>query len=287
MIDCSKRTSDDMRWGSVSMRKIVLFSGLVLVSGLANAAVEVAKVNGKAITDADIVSSLSGMNESQRKNYLKDTGARREVLSSLIDREVLSQEGEKANFEIDEDYKRSLELFRKGYLASRALNQNLSSKVTEGEARKYFDRNKLRYSTQQAYVQHILLDTEAKAEEVLKKAKQSGADFQELAVQYSKDPSAKNNRGEIGPVGWDSPFVLAFKDAALLTKEGAISAPVHTQFGYHLIKVLKRKPGKAMNYDEVELQVKADLRRELAEDFVYKLKQNAKVSIDDTALNKF
>ncbi len=259
---------------------------LIAIVGTQAMASDVAKVNGKSITDKDIIGSLSGVNEGQRQSYLKDPQAKKEILDRVIDQEILFQEGEKAKLDQNNEYKEAVANFRKQYLAMRVLAQNVGPKLTDAQARKYYDRNKFRYSTMQSYVQHILLETEAKAKEVMNAAKEPGADFQELAVKHSKDPSAKNNRGEVGPVGWDSPFVMPFKDAALNGKEGEIVGPVRTQFGYHLIKVLRRKPGKALNYDEVELQVKNDYRQELTEDFMEKLKKSAKVSVDDAALNK-
>lgn len=263
------------------------FSLFGLLCGFSHAmAADVAKVNGKVITDKDVLMSLSGMNEGQRQSYLKDPQAKKEVLDRIIDQEVLFQEGEKAKLDQSREFKEAQENFRKQYLATRILAQNIGPKLTDAQAKKYYERNKLRYSTTQAYVQHILLETEAKAKEVLKQAQESGADFQELAVKYSKDPSVANNRGEVGPVGWDSPFVMPFKDTALMAKEGEIAGPVRTQFGYHLIKILKRKPGKALTFEEVELQVKNDLRQELTEEFVAKLKRQSKVQINEAALNK-
>src|SRR5690606_23024668 len=64
----------------------------------------------------------------------------------------------------------------------------------------------------------------------------AGEDFGALAVQHSQDPSAKENRGELG---YFSAFrmVYRFESAAYKTPEGQISKPVRTRFGYHIIKV--------------------------------------------------
>jgi peptidyl-prolyl cis-trans isomerase SurA len=63
-----------------------------------------------------------------------------------------------------------------------------------------------------------------------------GEDFGQLAVEYSQDPSVKENKGDLG---YFSSFrmVYAFESAAFKTPKGAISNPVRTRFGYHLIKV--------------------------------------------------
>lgn len=64
----------------------------------------------------------------------------------------------------------------------------------------------------------------------------SGGNFDELAAQYSEDPSAKENKGDLG---WFSAFrmVYAFENGAYNTKKGEVSKPVRSRFGYHIIKV--------------------------------------------------
>ncbi|WP_053180104.1 peptidylprolyl isomerase [Sunxiuqinia dokdonensis] len=70
-----------------------------------------------------------------------------------------------------------------------------------------------------------------------------GADFGNLAVEHSEDPSAKQNRGRLG---YFSAFqmVYPFEDAAYKTAVGEITQPVQTSFGYHLIRVNNRRPAK-------------------------------------------
>ena len=64
----------------------------------------------------------------------------------------------------------------------------------------------------------------------------TGEDFGNLAVQYSEDPSAKENKGNLG---YFSTFrmVYPFENGAYTTKVGQVSQPIRTRFGYHLIKV--------------------------------------------------
>lgn len=70
----------------------------------------------------------------------------------------------------------------------------------------------------------------------LKKRADNGEDFGALAQQYSQDPSAKENKGDLG---YFSAFrmVYPFESAAYATPVGEVSKPVRTRFGYHLIKV--------------------------------------------------
>lgn len=73
------------------------------------------------------------------------------------------------------------------------------------------------------------------------------ADFGEMAVRYSQDPSAKSNKGDLG---YFTAFnmVYPFETAAYNTAVGKVSMPVRTQYGYHLIKVQDRFKGKGIQY---------------------------------------
>lgn len=68
----------------------------------------------------------------------------------------------------------------------------------------------------------------------------AGNDFESVAQQYSEDPSAKQNKGDLG---YFTGFymVYPFETAAYNTKVGEVSLPVRTRFGYHLVKVTDRR----------------------------------------------
>ena len=102
------------------------------------------------------------------------------------------------------------------------------------------DKNALPSDTLKAY---------NKAMDIRKKALAKGADFGALADQYSDDPSAKGMKatdqnparpGNHGDLGYFTVFdmVYPFETGAYNTKEGEISMPVRSDFGYHLIKVV-------------------------------------------------
>jgi peptidyl-prolyl cis-trans isomerase C len=265
--------------------KILAVGTLASVTALSASAVDVAKVNGKVITDKDVKASLATFNEGQRRQILSDLGTRREVVNNLVDQELLIQEAEKEKLDKSADFAAAYRNFRRQYLTDKVLAKNVRPKMSEAAAKRYYTRNRRHYSTDKVQVQHILLSDEKTALEILKKAKARGADFQKLAETYSKDPSAKNNRGDIGVITRDSPFVEAFKNAAFAAKKGEIIGPVKTQFGYHVIKVVDKSTGKILNYDEVELRVKADLQRQMVQNYVTQLKKKAGVSIDEKAIS--
>ena len=130
----------------------------------------------------------------------------------------------------------------KSYRTQLSKNYTTDSKVTKELIEEGYQRLQ-----KEINASHILIlvdenatpqDTLAafnKISEIRKKAV-SGEDFGKLAVEFSQDPSAKENNGNLG---YFSAFrmVYAFESAAYKTPVGSISAPVRTRFGYHIIKV--------------------------------------------------
>lgn len=91
----------------------------------------------------------------------------------------------------------------------------------------------------------------ARAEEVLAKAR-AGTDFGALAKEYSDDPSAAQNGGDLG-FFQRGRMVKPFEEAAFaLTTQGELAGPVKTQFGYHIIRFEARRPAGVQPFEEVK-----------------------------------
>lgn len=254
---------------------------LVAASFVGNswASIELAKVNGHALTDGDLKAALGGLNEGQREQILADPRTKNQIVDSLVDQELLAQEAVKKKLDQDAEYKEALAAFRRQYLSEKLLKKELGSKIEKPAMEKYYDTHKLRYTTDQAMASHILLNDEKTAREVLAEVKKEGADFNALAVKHSKDPSAEKNRGDIGIVEQNGPFVQEFKDAVAKAKEGEIVGPVKTLYGYHIVKVTKKKPGAVLNFSEVELRVKTALENEVKQQYLLGLRNDAKIDV--------
>lgn len=275
--------------------KSSLLIALIVCLGAAYAwSTELATVNGRPVTDKDMVTALSNLNEGQRANVLRDMASKRQVLSSVIDQEVLAQEGEKEKLDQDQEFKEAQAAFRKQYLANRVLQRNVGGQFTDKAAKAYYEGHKSNFSTDQVHALHILVSDEKQAQDLLAKAKDAAktksaeeatATFQTLAEKFSKDPTAKNNRGDLGFFGRDR-MVSEFTEAAFSAANGDVVGPVKTAFGYHIIRVLEKHLGKPLGYDEVELRVKNELRSQLIQNYVGNLKKTAKIQIEEKNLNK-
>lgn len=244
-----------------------------------------ATVNGHTLTAHDVDVALSNLNDGMRANVLKDKKTRHEIVQQLIDQEVLVQEADKEKMSDDPTFKDAMNAFRRQYLSNRILAKQLDGKITDAALKKYYDAHRTQYSTDRVHAMHILVKDEALAKDLIAKAK-AGADFQDLAEKYSIDPSAKNNRGDLGFFG-RGVMVPEFTEAAFDAKEGEVVAkPVRTAFGYHVIKVIEKRSGKALTFLDVQETIRNQLRQELSQNYVAQLRDTAKVTVDESAIDK-
>jgi len=161
------------------------------------------------------------------------------------------------------DYKLELEdAYQKKYDTAPKLKKELAA-YRRDLAKKYLsDNDIIEKLVKEAYermkndvhVAHILIQvsSEAAPADTLKAYKkimsiyekaQKGADFGKLAQQYSQDPSAKTNKGDLDYINVFH-TVYPFETAAYNTPVGQVSKPVRTRFGYHLVKVLDKRPAR-------------------------------------------
>ena len=122
----------------------------------------------------------------------------------------------------------------------------------------------------------------------------AGLSFDALAKKHSDDPSAQNNSGSLGWVGWGRTFGT-FQDAAFKLNINAISDPVLTDYGYHLILVKKKRASEHAEIMGVELETVvynasrgtvSHLLREAASKFDSLSLSGARVQYNDNALLK-
>lgn len=150
-----------------------------------------------------------------------------------------------------------LEYFKQSMKKELMINK-LTDKLTEKVAvsdedvKAYYDANQGEFISVKA--SHILLDSKEEAEKILQRVK-AGENFNELANQNSKDPSAKQNSGELGYFKHGD-MVEPFENAAFAMNPGEISDIVQTDFGFHIIKVEDKKLEK---FEDVKEQIKSSL----------------------------
>jgi parvulin-like peptidyl-prolyl isomerase len=108
-------------------------------------------------------------------------------------------------------------------------------RYTDADAQKYYDQNIAQFKVAAGRrVSHILVATQAEADRI--RAEATPENFAQLARENSIDTTTKDNGGDLGALV-KGQFVPEFDKAAFALKDGEISQPVKTQFGWHIITV--------------------------------------------------
>jgi parvulin-like peptidyl-prolyl isomerase len=139
-----------------------------------------------------------------------------------------------------------------------------NAKVTPEQVAAYYKdpKNKAQFVVPDSVeARHVLVDTKAKAEKVQKllTADNSDANWNKVAKQYSTDPGSKDKGGSLGsfPKGR---MVPEFEKVAFSIKPGTVSAPVKSQFGWHVIEVTKKTPGSTKSAAEAKPMIEQALK---------------------------
>ncbi len=206
------------------------------------------------------------------------------VVEFLIERHLLAQVAAKDGVAETDDYKRRLAAYQAKALRDSYLAEKIAPSVTEAEIKAAYEKESAKVTqTERIRARHILVATEKEANDIEAKLK-GGAKFEDLAKQYSLDGS-KDYGGDLGY--FTAPeMVPEFSKAAFALKQGEVSAPVKTDYGWHVIRLDDRKMGSAQPYDQVKGAIKNVLVRDKVQALLASLQGTAKVEILDADLKK-
>ena len=277
------------------IKKIALASMVLLTMAQAK---DYGTVNGEVITETDISMTLgqAGMEFST----LDDTMKKR-VLDMVVDRKLLTQAAEKSGIEKSEEYATQLKSLKRDLALDVWMKKEmktLEDGVSKEKLQKYYNDNKAQFSEpKKLQARHILImadekaskedkeKAKAKAEALVKEldaAKDKKAKFIELAKSKSEGPSGKSG----GDLGWFElgRMVPEFSAAADKLEVGAYTtAPVKTQFGYHLIMLDGKKEAAVKPFEVVEAQMRQQISgKEFADTMKAKteeLRKSAKIEL--------
>jgi len=201
------------------------------------------------------------------------------VRDGLIEREVLWQEATKEGIAQRPEVKQQLaevqeSLVLRAMLADYASRHPISDADVKAAYTQFVKENAGR---QEYHLQHILVDNEAQAKDLIAKLK-AGADFDTLAKQFSKDAGSAARGGDLN---WADPkvaFVPEFSAGVLALKKGQTSdTPVHTKFGWHIIRVDDIRPMTPPKFDDVKEPLRKQLEQKQLQAWTESLRAQAKI----------
>jgi peptidyl-prolyl cis-trans isomerase C len=227
-----------------------------------------AKVNGQPIHASDLKAAAATLPPQARAMPPQQLYPL--LLDQLVDAQALLVEAKKTGLDKDPEVQRSMQMAEDRTLASALLNKVVSPQVTDEAVKARYDQEAAnKTGDTEVHARHILVSDEATAKKIIAELKKGG-DFAALSKQYSKDPGASAQGGDLGFFK-KTDMVPEFADAAFALKDKEITpAPVKTQFGWHVIQTLERRttqpPSFEQQRDEIrQKMVQAAVQKEVAQ----------------------
>ena len=251
-----------------------LLLAMTAMVALPSFAQNVATVNGKPIPAAkvdQVVKQVVAQGKATDSPQLREA-----IKKDLIGREVLIQEADKQGVGTRPDVKNAIDNARQSIIINAMLADYIKKNpVKDADIKAEYDKYKAQVGDKEYHARHILVGTEDEAKQIIAKLK-GGAKFEDLAKQ-SKDPGSAQNGGDLD---WASPasFVPEFSKAMTSLQKGAITeTPVHSQFGWHVIKLEDVRPAKVPPLEEVKQQVAESLQQRKLAAYREELMKKAKI----------
>jgi len=251
--------------------------GLSLAPAPGASAKVLAKVNGVEITDED----LKLADEYVGSNFARqaDSKVRDSALTEfLVSQQLLVQEAQAEKLAETPDFMKRLAYLRDMALMQAMLAKLSKDAVTDAAIKKTYDEAQKDYKPQDEYhALHIVVPTEDEAKGALKRVK-AGEDFGKVAAEMSKDPGAKN-----GDLGWrvKDEWLPEFAEQVTKLSPGQISDPVKTQVGWHVIKLIEKRPRKFPPPDELRGEISRYLSEVARRSLLERLRQTAQIERAD------
>jgi peptidyl-prolyl cis-trans isomerase C len=237
----------------------------------------VARVNNQELRRSDITQALRDLPPQVQRQPIDKIYP--QLLDQMLGTMLVSQAGRKARLAEDPEVKKRLALVQDQIIADTYVQRMLKKEITEAKLKARYDKlMKDAPPREEVSARHILVASEADAKAIIEQLKK-GADFAALAKEKTTDPAGKTSGGDLGYFTKDE-MVPEFADAAFKLKPGEFTqTPVHTQFGWHVIKVEDRRAAKPPTFEQMKPQLVNDLSRELIQEKMKELRATAKIEI--------
>ena len=264
----------------VLLRFVVLLAALSVFSPLSTAFAEnkpdqvVAKVNGTDITEADVTMALADLGDSIQQ--IPEAQRREYAISYLADIRLGAKAARDAKLADDAEFKRRL-----GYQTDRMLFEEYTAAqakkaVTDETMRALYTETVKNVKPEtEIRASHILVETEDQAKDIEKRLK-AGEDFAKLATELSKDPGSGKQGGDLGFFTKER-MVPEFSTAAFALAINEVSAPVKSQFGYHVIKLTEKREKPVPTFEEVKDQIEQFMFRRVQQETIQNLRTTGKI----------
>lgn len=230
----------------------------------------VATVNGKEITLGHMIVARASLPEQYQQ--LPDDVLFKGILDQLVQQSALADTFEG---DLPSRVTLSIENETRSLTAGEVIEDLLANPLDEAEVKAAYDEQYAAEDMGEEFnASHILVETEEEAK-AIKEELEGGADFAEMAREKSTGPSGPGG----GSLGWfgKGMMVPAFENAVIGMEAGAISDPVQTQFGWHVIKLNETRKAEAPALDSVREEIEMQLRQTRVQQHIESVTEAAEV----------
>lgn len=247
-----------------------------------------AKIGNQTVTETDLKGIANAVPEKFRHLYTTPEG-RKKTLEYVVNIYVLAGEAERQGLDKKPEVANLLQFTRRDLLARLYLDQMTKDlpAPTDAEAKDNYEKNKSQYSTPESvHLHHILVASEKEAKDVLDRLKK-GEKFSDVASQVSICPSKiKGGNLEWLPKG---SLVPEIEEVAFSMKEGQVTGPVKSKFGYHVLLLEEKRGPQENSFDQVKEYIMEQLRfqkqQEQYEKLADSLKRQMNVQVNENAIS--
>lgn len=229
----------------------------------------VATINGTQITVGHLIAarqSLPPQYQSLTDEQLYDG-----ILNQIVQQEILKQSAG----EIGEALKYQIENEERVVIAGSMLETIAKEAVNDAALKAAYDAKFAEFEPGREYhAAHILVETEDEAKALIADL-DAGADFADLAREKSTGPSGPNG-GDLGWFGLGM-MVPEFEQVVVGMEEGTVSAPVQTQFGWHVIKLMETRLSEVPPLADVQDELAAEIQDKAIQDKIASLESDGAV----------
>ncbi|NOR61608.1 MAG: peptidylprolyl isomerase [Rhodobacteraceae bacterium] len=252
---------------------MVFSAGVSLAQDALTADSVIATVNGTEITLGHVIVLRSQL--PQEYQSLPDDVLFEGIIAQIIEQSLLADFAE-ANAEIPREVGLALENERRALYAAVQIEEIAARDVSDEAIQAAYDEQYGNLPAEPEFnASHILVETEEEAQALIVTL-EGGADFAELAKEKSTGPSGPSG-GELGWFGLGM-MVEPFEEAVVDMEVGAISAPVNTQFGWHVLILNETRNKPAPTLEETRPALMDGLRQAAVEAEIAALKEGADIS---------
>ncbi len=251
--DCSSRAPARFL-AAVTLLSVVSVSPVL---AQADADPTLAKVNGQAIHLSDLKAATEGLPPQARAMPPQQLYPM--LLDQLVDAQALVDQAKKTGVDKDPEVQRTMQMAENRALASALLSKVVRPQVSEEAIKARYDQEYAgKPGETEVHARHILVNDEATAKKIIADL-QKGGDFAALSKQYSKEPGASQQGGDLGFFK-KTDMVPEFADAAFALKDNEVSpVPVKTQFGWHVIQTLAHRTSPPPSFEQVHDEIRQQL----------------------------